>query len=1503
VAEHSLINQTIKGYEILSLIDEGGFGAIYRAVQQVVQREVAIKVILPQFANRSAFIRRFEAEAQLVARLEHLHIVPLYDFWRDPDGAYLVMRWLRGGSVRDQLLIDGQWAADQTAQMVDQIASALDVAHDAGVVHRDIKPGNILLDDDGNSFLADFGIALDTDVVDGDQSMMVGSPAYMAPELIRGEVATPQSDQYSLAVVAYHVLVGHRPFETQSRGELLMRQLDTPMPPVTQDRPELPTAIDEVLIRASAKEASDRYPNVMEFAREFRAAVFSGQQRSSFNKRSMPDLQTLELAAVKAPSNPYRGLRAFSEADETFFFGRERLVRRLLESLNAKDEEFFNFLALVGPSGSGKSSVVSAGVFPALRRGELPGSEEWYLVEMLPGSQPMRALEAAMLSVAADRPSQLLGDLNMSTAGFHQAIERVLPDEDNVRLFLHINQFEEIFTQVEQESDREHFLQSLHRAITAPGTRLTVLVTLRADFYDRPLLYADFGRLVRQRTEVVLPLSADEFEAAITGPALRVGLNLQAGLVATIVEDVEQQPGALPLMQYALTELFERRDGFTLTLDAYLDVGGISGALVRRADDVYKELSVSARELSRQVFLRLVNIGQGTEDTRRRARQSMLRSLTQDDAALDEVLDTFGKYRLLTFDNDPNTREPTVQIAHEALIRRWQRFQGWLNDSREELQLHRKLAAAVDEWDESGYDPSFLASGLRLEQFEAWANATEMALSQRETNYLSQSIIYREDLLSKEEVRLAREVALKRRSANTMRALVMVFFVATVIALVLAGLAATQRQEAQDARSVAEVRAAEAADSALQARQAALDAARSANRAQTLAWASSAQLVLADNDTDLAIALGLQAASRLTNAPDEAKRALAAAAYAPGTRGLFRGHIGAVNGVAVSPDGNRAVSISDDNQIIVWNLNDSDDFDRITRHGAPILSVAMNHVGSMVASGDADGNLYITGLVTRVEGELVGHHAPVLALDYSRDDSLLVSSDAAGTIIVWDVESRSIIQEWRAAEVPIHAVIFNENGRRIYLGSDDGLVSEWGISANAAIIFRDLEAHTGPVFDLALNPAARTLLSASGDGTVIHWDLVSGRPIATFDGHSDAVMTVDFTQDGMNAFSGSVDASIIMWNVRDAIAVQRFGGHNGGISGLAVVPGHQQIVSGSFDRSVRLWDTVHGLQTHLFAGHTGPVLSLTYSPDGRHALSGGTDNLLLMWDMVENRLERQMTRHFGSINDVAWLPDGNHAISASDDETLILWDVNTGEAMRSFDGHTNRVRAVAVSPDGTRAVSGGDDRFAIVWDTENSAQIMRLRGHDGPIRDVAISPDGQSVLTASEDMGIIHWNLETGRILRRLGGHSDAVLTVTFSPNPRYAVSGAADGRIIYWDLQTGALLNIIEGHIGPVYDTAFTLNGSGILSGSADRTMRIWDVATGAEIARFTGHGASVISVAMEPFGRHALSGSAAGIIREWEVPYSFNALVQWTFSNRYVRSLTCAERELYSVTPLCGG
>jgi DNA-binding SARP family transcriptional activator/ABC-type glycerol-3-phosphate transport system substrate-binding protein len=745
----------VRGYEIREQIGEGAFGRAYRAYQPAVGREVAITVIPPDRADDPAFIRRFEAEAELVARLEHPHIVPLYDYWREPGAAYLVTRLVRGGSLADTLRA-GPLAPERAAQLVHEVGSALSLAHRVGTVHRDIEPASILIDAEQSAYLSDFGIAVHDEEADGADNATPGGP-YASPEQLAGATLTPASDIYSLAVVLAQALTGQSPDDVQRVAA------------------RMPGPIADVILKATSADPQDRYANVDTFVRAVQAAVGSA------------------AAPVEpAPAgliNPYKGLRPFEESDAADFFGRERLVERLIARLGAGGTGG-HFVALVGPSGSGKSSVVKAGLLPALRLGALSGSTDWFVAEISPGRHPYEALEAGLLRVAVNPPASLLEQLTDGEAGIRRAVRRVLPER--TQLLLVVDQFEELFTQAPHAATQA-FLDALAAAVEDPLSGLRVVVTLRADFYDRPLGHRAIGELLRRGTEVITPMSAEELERAIDGPAERLGVRFEPGLVAEIVADVSDRPGALPLLQYALTEMFDERRGPVIELAAYQEMRGVSGALVRRAEALYGGFDPHVQEATRQVLLRLVALGEGTDDVRRRVLRPELTAVG--DPAVELVLDAFGRHRLLSFDRDPVTRGPTVEIAHEALLTEWDRFRDWIDDSREDLRQERRLANAAAEWQGADRDSAYLLRGPRLEQIVRWAAGTDLSLHPGEQAFLESSVAQRDAEAAAEEERGRREERLRRRTRLRTRQLVGSGVVLALVAAV-AAFAVTQRYEA-----------------------------------------------------------------------------------------------------------------------------------------------------------------------------------------------------------------------------------------------------------------------------------------------------------------------------------------------------------------------------------------------------------------------------------------------------------------------------------------------------------------------------------------------------------------------------------------------------------------------------------------------------------------------------------------------------------------------------------
>ncbi|HEY5881766.1 MAG TPA: serine/threonine-protein kinase, partial [Nakamurella sp.] len=576
------VGTILAGFRVESRLGRGGMSTVYLAEDLLLKRRVALKVMAADLASDEDFRERFLRESELAASIDHPNIVPIYQAGGCAGVLYIAMRYVAGGDLRARLR-SGRMELGEATSILAQAASALDAAHAHGLVHRDVKPSNILLDPgtrpDGSdhAYLADFGVT--TRLADGpgsDGRALVGTIDYVAPEQIAGGDVDGRADVYSLGCVLYECLVGEPPFRRDTDVQVVFAHLDADPPAVSERRSDLPVALDAVIARALAKEPTERYST----CREFTGAAFSVAVDQA--SRHLADLSSqaasgrqgltaveaelagtvieLQIARERArdPSSaptttrvadsvcPYKGLASFEPADAENFFGREWLIAELVARLAGA-----TFLGIVGPSGSGKSSVLRAGLVPALAAGVLPGSEHWRLVLVRPGDRPLEELQF-MLASAADEP-----------------------------LLLVVDQLEELLTAYDSDRERVAFADAL------AWSPAVVVVALRADFYGRFAAYPALAERLGANHVLVGPMREPELRRAVELPAARVGLRVEPELVDRLVDDVAGASGALPLLSTALVELWQQRDGDTLSMASYLDSGGVRGAIARLAEDTY----------------------------------------------------------------------------------------------------------------------------------------------------------------------------------------------------------------------------------------------------------------------------------------------------------------------------------------------------------------------------------------------------------------------------------------------------------------------------------------------------------------------------------------------------------------------------------------------------------------------------------------------------------------------------------------------------------------------------------------------------------------------------------------------------------------------------------------------------------------------------------------------------------------------------------------------------
>ncbi len=1436
---------TIRGYELQEIIGEGGFGAVYRAYQPVVDRDVAIKVILPKYSNDPDFIRNFEIEARLVARLENPFIVPLYDYWRDPEGAYLVMRYFGKGSLQQRLREKRRIEPAVTAKIIEQLGSALDTAHHYHVIHRDIKPANILLDDADNAYLTDFGIARQIDEeTTGVQEEVSGTIAYLSPEVLEGGTTSRQSDVYALGLVTYEMLAGKHPFAVDSVLKMMHAHIQEELPPIE----DLSESVNAVLIRAAAKKSEDRFATASEMAEALTFAVHA--EDSTEQKASSTRHQVHRLI------NPYKGLRPFAEADARDFFGREKLVEELLDQFRGNDP-WRKFLAVVGPSGSGKSSVVHAGLLPQLRQGQPTGAENWYIVNMVPGNNPLQQLKTSLLSVAINPADTMTNQLQNDSQGLIQAVNNVLGEQDN--LLLVIDQFEEVFTLVDNEHERQQFLDLLYNAVNSEDLHLWVIITLRADFYDKPLLYEKFGALIQSRTQVVLPLSSEELERAITGPAKQVGLEVDTDLVAAIIADVREEPGALPLLQYALTEVFAKRTGNRLNLEAYQASGGVLGALARRAEEVYQDLSKEQKALAEQIFLRLVSLGEGTEDTRRRALYSELTNLSTSTELLQSVLDAFGQYRLLTFDRDYNTREPTVEVAHEALLREWGRLQEWLDNNRHDIRLQRMLDAAAVDWQMAKMDKSYLLSGARLSQFSEWADTSSLILSQREVVFLEASLAEQRRQQEFEVQRQAEQLKLEQRARQRLQWIVGILVVASIIGAFLtvavyqqSQTAERERDSAEDAREAAEL----ARDEAVSARA---TSEAIAEEARSLALSTQAQQAVGRGNPSLALLLAIEA-TEIDNPPLEVYETLLDIAYAPGIRHLKDVYQEPVAAVAISADGKFAVTGA--GLDLLNNIEEAQEGER-PRPGS----------GGPPPGGPPDGG-------PPPDGNPPNGGSP---------DDNATDSDSS------------------ESEPKLPSEIFGIAPELDEMVGDYDLVI-WDLDTGEEI--RRLTGHTSPISSVLFPQIDGQLqvISVAFDGVVIIWDAATGEQLNSFT-LAEGIhlkLSLDANQTYLLATSNANPnhfGEMVVWDIANQAEVQRLVPDENGFweghltaDGTRIVASYWEGIQIVLDVATgeivgRLNIESNGLPPNAY--HT------TVSMNSDLVATSGPNNEILVWDSVTFEPIDRLIPPYTNIATIKFVEDGAILYGTSTDGHLTTWDMDTLAQLGEF-SETNNSHVVDfdLTDNIQTGIMGMSDGKIQIWnlsplppgqvaamteqDLVNRAQFLPATA-DQPLRVVSIGGDWDNFTMVPE---VLVWDAFTGKVLQHFGTgiHTYMGNSLDVSPDYQWVLTGTSSSqpglpqkpepnRMILWDLATGEVVRQFD--FPPNVDvesiafdpTSGTVDKPLIAATNWGSDIRLWNIETGEVIRDFTGHTRIVHDVAITSDGERIMGISDEGILRIWDI------------------------------------
>ncbi|MFS0519399.1 caspase family protein [Nostoc sp. UIC 10607] len=1186
---------------------------------------------------------------------------------------------------------------------------------------------------------------------------------------------------------------------------------------------------------------------------------------------------------LDAAKNPYRGLESYDEVHSELFFGRTELVKKLYNFVKAHP-----LTVVLGASGSGKSSLVKAGLIPELRK---DNADEWCILPPVrPGELPLPALNNALKN--AQLPEV---ELQQPQQNLAMGIEVWVKSHPNSKLLLFIDQSEEIITLCQNEDERKQFFQEILTAINFHRHRLRVVLSLRSDFEpqirDAGLKFVPaalrLGNTVLeniwQSGRFIVPaMTRGELRSAIEKPAeTRVMYFQPHDLVEQLIDEVADMPGALPLLSFALSELYlkylkRQRDAENrgITIDRgliqsdYQDLGGVVRSLTQRADEEYEVLvqeNPAYAQIIPQVMLRMVALG-GGELARRQVPLSELEYPPSKNALVKEVIERFTKARLLVTGDDAEGNS-YVEPAHDALVRGWQKLLGWRKQEEENLALQRRLTPAAQEWFTKKQTRFLWNADPRLDLLEKVLKSENNWFNQLEAEFVQRSV--------------------QKKNQNS---IVRWSITGSVLVGSMIFSAAVWSQW-----RTSEI-----------------------NQANSLGRYSQS---LFDQHNELQAFIEAIKAGKILqkqHATDpEVMTAFQKVVYEGSERNRLEGHDAPVYSVSFSPDGKTLASSSHDFTIKLWNLETGKLIRTLKGHNGEVNSAIFSPDGKTLASSSFDTTIKLWDLKT---GKAIltlprNDSAVVKSMSFSPDSKTLASSSDDNIITVWNLETGKATLALKSQDnvfesnssthsqlTSVNSVSFSPDGKTLTSTSYDGKIIIWNLEARKQIqVFR---VDNGPIYNASFSLDGKTLAFASDDNKIKLWNLKTGKEIRTLQGHDDEVNSINFRHDGeVNSISFSPDGKTLvsagddnkikLWNLKTGEEIRTFQAHNGRVYSVRFSPDGKTLASAS-SNTIKLWNLVNaGEAIRTFKAHNGQVYSVRFSPDGKTLASVSGDNTIKLWNLVNaGEAIRTFKGHnedvksisfdfYGIVKSISFSPNGKTLAFASSDNPIKLWNLETGNVIRTLEGYN-----VSFSPDG-KTLAFASDATIKLWNLEIGKEIRTLQGLNG-VNSVSFSPDGKTLASASDDSKIKVWNLETGITLTRV----EDVKSISFNPDGKTLTFASSDNKIkvwnpktdkttTLWNVETSGDTPIINDHGGDekfnFRSASFSTDGKAFVFVSLDNKISLWNLETGNATRTLKSHnkGSLVTSVSLSPDRKTLASASRDGTIELWDIDLSLDSLI----------------------------
>ncbi|MDJ0718483.1 MAG: protein kinase [Prochloraceae cyanobacterium] len=1401
-------------------LGRGGFGITYRAMHVKTNQMVAIKEYYPldyacrETKNKNLTIistkkeefewgkNKFLKEAQTLARLEHQNIVRVQDYFEANNTAYIVMELVRGHTLKKELesLDSGFLSVLKIKDIYNALIEALDITHQAQIYHLDIKPDNIIITTDGTIKLVDFGAAKQGM---GTAKNQACTPEYAPPEVLFGKEIGPQSDIFELGVMLHELLIGKRPLDADKR------------------------LIKEEMLKESL--------NLTFFDEPWRTLLEAALHLDT-SKRPENVKKWWELSGIL--SCPYVGLSAFKEENSKYFFGREKFSQLVVKKVAEK-----NFIAIVGASGSGKSSLVFAGVVPLIRKTGI------FVIESFrPQNKPFENLAKSLVKILApdlekekkesyiERISTQLktGKLKL------EKIARKIAAQYDTKLLLIIDQFEELYTLNSEKNIENKFINQLLQAVNRDACQ--ILLTLRADFLGYSISYRPWADALQESYLTLSLMNSDELKEVIEKPAGLMGVQLEDGLSERILKAVTSSTEKLPLLEFALTLLWSKQKKGFVTHKAYEEIGGVEKALTIHAERVYCELSTEYhKKVAQQIFLQLIHINEGTTATRRIA-------------SFDEIKDWnlvsyLADRRLVVTNRDVSLAGmETVELVHEALIRNWARFKQWIEVDRAFRIWQDRLRQSLKIWLDTEGDRGAYLRGLQLVEAREWLGNREADLSSREVEYIRASIELAEQELKQEQERVKRELEQEKKSRRQLQIGIAVSSVMAIIATGLGFLANHQRLEAELNQVDSLARSSLFLfneGQQLEACLASIQAGKILQKYQT-------------NDTELLSAL-LTSSYRgcpfnQIQLPLNQIYDYNNVSFSPDGKTLAFSNqntikvwdletaseifsfqdklIDRINYIRFSPDG-RTLAFSSENMIKLWDLkaqrelntfqDESTNYFRgiaFSPDGKKLASFNVDNFQAIIWDLETRSKITLDGLPT--DGSFTLGAGNDLKLNFSADSKILSFADEhSQRIVLWDLANRSQISNFT---VPVdsygHDVVgfinFSPDLQTLAFIARNGNFKLWNPKTNQEILdFPEVECG----FNTFSNDS-KTLASICGENTLLLWDLDSKKQIASFKLPLDTpTVAINFSPDDNILTAVNQNGAVISWNLKQQsknftertnlnssnlnISFNPYGkSFRFNLGGEDFNLRVEEILTSEFVSS-EYNPIVNSRVKQILTSQENdfPIQILSFSPDGKilaiGKYQGSSDNpVIKLSDLASKKEIITLDEDISRIASLSFSSDSKILASADNDGVIKLWNLETKQAISGFD--FLRGFSVSFSPDG-KLVTGDPDGTIKVWNLKRKEPLLSIQGHQRGIQNFTFTPDGKIMVSSNKDWGAFNseyntikiWNLETGRKIFTLERTKNQINFITFTDDGKSILSVSDKGEVKYWRLDLDSLIKL----------------------------------------------------------------------------------------------------------------